>query len=714
MNKGIENIEKNLKNGEKIIFNTNKNFKFGEKNTLVIGDKIFCISNLGRIFIVDKSKWLGIKKIYTYDYKKENKKFNVMNKENIIAINSREFTDNRVESFIINLKLDDFVNLYNKLEENPFVILWEKLVIKANDQIYETVDIELGKTKITFKSVSYEFEIEYKNILGFKEGKNNIDITTNDERYSNIIIQSFNKDINLLKDKIKLNKRTKTNKTIENNIDETQIMNYEQIQECLKEYNVENSDEETISKFYKEEIENKIEVKNIGEILDDKTQENLDSGTEKEFKLKGLLYGTINFINYKEKNIEIINSKEDFVIMDIEINKKILEMKKEEVNYKCNLDIFILEYKNNTILIELKNNDIANNFIVKEREKNKEILIGYDIEKNPFKYYLNSYNIEFKQDEKIIVTLDKNNLADINILENDNEFDIVAVTIMNSNIYKFYIDKYNTKNFIKALYKIKSHEYFSNLENINLKNIYLESKKDELIIELYSYFIAIKNLLNKENIEAKSKKELIIKVNSLINRGKITCEIIKMYYLQELNLNINNINLDIINLFYNIINNLENSFNKLQNIIDEFKKSNFKDVHVDSVSANISVNKLIKNKEINYKYIKYDELYIENSLKNNEFGKLIEKIREKFNEINYIYSPYYIRIINDIFIYLKNSNLTFEENTMIDGINEYFINMHLIRNQESKRKGKDILEIINKEYLAKEVLEKDILNLINF
>ncbi|MGL4990187.1 MAG: hypothetical protein ACRC57_03315 [Sarcina sp.] len=725
MNKGIENIEKNLENGEKIIFNTNKNFKFGEKNTLVAGDKIFCISNLGRIFIADKSKWLGIKKIYTYDYKKENKKFNVMTKENIIAINSREFTDNRVESFIINLKLDDFVNLYNNLEENPFIIIWEKLVVKVNNKIYETVDIELEENKMLFKSFSYEFELEYKNILGFKEGENNIDITTNDEEYSSVIIQSFNKDISILKDKIKSNKKIQIIKKNENTIDQTQIMDYEEIEKCLKEYstessknsenseNSENSDEETISKFYKEEIENKIEVKNIGISLDDKIQENMNLETEKNLKLKGLLYGTINFMNYNEKNIEIINSEKDFIIIDSDINKKILEMKKEEVNYKCNSDILILEYKNNVILIELKNNDIENNFIIKEKEENRDILIGYTMEKKPFKYYLNHNNIEFKQDEKILLTLDKNNLADINILENDknNDFDIIAVTIMDSTIYKFYIDKHNTKHFIKDLYKIKSCEYFSNLENINLKNIYLESKKDELIIELYSYFIEIRDILDENSIEEKNKKEIIVRLNSLMNKGIATCEIIEMYYLEDLNLNINNIDIDIISLFSSIINKLKKNFKGILSEIDEFKISNCNDFYINKVSMDLQ-SKIIKKQKINCEYIKYDELYIKSNLNNTEFEEFIVRIKDKFNMLSNIYNPYYIRIIKDIFVYIKNSKLTFEKNNMIDYINEYFIDMQLIK--YNNKKGKDILEVINKEYLYKDDLEKDILNLINF
>ncbi|MGL5820855.1 MAG: hypothetical protein ACRCYE_04390, partial [Sarcina sp.] len=169
MNKGLEKILLTLSQGESIIFETDKNFKFGEKNTIIYGEKIFCITNKGRFFIVDKEKKFKPVKLYEYDFRTKRIKFKVSNKDNIIAINSREYSDNRAESFIINMSINDFINILGKLESNPFKIEWASIVFKLDkDDIFRKCDITINEENLIIKNQSENIILGKHNLYNFK------------------------------------------------------------------------------------------------------------------------------------------------------------------------------------------------------------------------------------------------------------------------------------------------------------------------------------------------------------------------------------------------------------------------------------------------------------------------------------------------------------------------------------------------------------------
>lgn len=718
MEKGYESILKVLENGESIIYKTDKNFKFGEKNSLILGEKIFCISNLGKIFIADKNKRLKGIKVFTYDHREKNTKFKVLTKDNVIAINSREFTDVRAKSFIINMRMDDFINICNKLDDNPFIIEWSKYVVKLDDGLYESAGIDLYDEEACINIANTKINLKYDEVVDIKIVNNSIHIMTSNNNFYSILIYCFNKNLEDITSKIdafkSLQKKDELICNEENDIDKTQIMTYSDImQEISVEIKPIESDEETISNYYKNEfVANTYENNSNFDKIIEKNENEDEIKQSKEILVN--LYGTVNEVHYKAKKVSIVLYNEEIKIIDVDLNKEILDSLLNSLELKVNGNNIICKKNNEIFLLEIIDGvDIE----LPSESVNESTIVGYTDQKQPFVWDLIKNVLNFIQGENYnIESINIADIADINILDSQYNFDAIALTLKDSSVHKLLIERKNIKLAIESIYKVKSTNILNNLADQELRLLYLNCKKDKLTTIIFSGLNKIKILIdNYYKLEEKNRKELVTDVFSAFENIQNSCELASMYYLQEINCENSQKFISIKNEFKSLIREISFKFNNLEKI---FKTINIfnqpKNIYYRKVSLNSDMNETLEGMGINIQSLTNKEIFVDMEIDDYKFDIIMSEISDELNNIIMCYMPYYFNCIDDIFYQMNELNFHIGNKEYKDEIIRYFVDMQFKSRLDGKCRLKEILNVIKKYKVFKCVEVIDILNLVNF
>lgn len=678
MNRGYELIIKNLKESEVIIYQTDKNFKFGENNTIVNGEKVLYITNLGRIIISDKEKkFKGIKAVI-YDFNIKNIKFKVLTKNDIIAINSRDFSADLTERFILNMKIDEFIKLYKKIEENPFNIEWNKYVLSINDKLYETAIIDLREDYVSFNTINNKENIYYKEIskCNFNNNSLEIELYSGENKFG---IYSFNMPIKdlfkLIEDKIK----------------------YTEVATCEYESELEMNNKE---------IENDISKDNKTSNLENKVYK--ENQEVKNLKLNAFLKG----IDYKEKDIDI-KIDESFKIINKDTKLEILDLEFSGFLYLKSKDIFIINYQNNIISI---NGEVAN----LNNEKMCEWVIGEEILAYNEKFQSFLINIEYESinliqsNENIIQTIELNDIADINILSSDFIFDKIAITLKNSTTIKLNIFNKCSVKFIRRVYLLKKSYLYKEVTTEYLYKEFLAVTSDKLKLYYFTDLFSIKNIIDDYySKEYKSKSVLLNDLYSKIYSQKFILENISMYFMDGIktfkNKELTHLGKIKINSFkeelFNLEKNLNFEFNSMLNELeglDIFKgKNNF------GVKKNVIISDFTKYlDEIGFstEYLFTKEFIFYKEVSGFDFDMIIENI---YNRINYFINfklPYYIKKINELVNNLNYEVLNIKKNednkelklVLFDIIMEFYVDKQYNSKSFNKYKIKKIIDRLNK------------------
>ncbi|WP_297518233.1 hypothetical protein [uncultured Clostridium sp.] len=751
MDKGYESILKVLNEEEKIIFTTDKNFKFGEKNTLVTGDKFFCISNLGVIYIADKSRRLKAIKVNKYDHKEKNLKFKVLNKENIVAINSREFTDNRNDGFIINMKMDDFVNVCKKVTKNPFKVEWKKYTAKIDEGAYESAIITLKEELISVNTLNYKVDLNYKDIIDFKVKGDSIHIISNDKEAYNTLIYGFNKSVDLISKKIFDFRNTKANenkhityfKDDYEDLDqlgakEVVIESYTQTKTLDKptiDATIIDTDgsfraelDKTISHYYKKEIETlkvekevsiepKIDVNTI------KAEISKNLFTKNNIELKkvdtssyGKLFGYLNSIMYKGRNAEI-SIEDEFKIIDKELDKELISVSFSEFEYTKNDTVIILRQEENMMLINLEEQDLDLDLIMKNHIKTDKY-IGYTSEFQPFEVEFEKEKLILKQGKNFTLReINSNEIADINILEGNLNFENIAITLTNSEIYKIFIMRTAVKDFIKELYKIKTYKKYINLEEDKLVEIFNDTIIDELKIFYFADIFKMKVLIDDfYKSDVKNRKQLIETIYNTVSKLKKSYDLTSMYYFEKFDINFDFKKIEKVIFLEKIQNEIGSSLNTIANSL-----SRLSCLTGDKVTTVIN-SKLSNDMEyvfekigINLVNCSYSEVILNSEIDDYKFDEIIKEVALELNYILGIKLNYYYKLVKCVVSEINlSSELTNEK--LIEFIIEFFVEMQMKSRTDNKTRLKDILVSINKLNVSnkKNINKIDVLNLVTF
>ena len=730
MDKGYESILKCLDENERIIFTTDKNFKFGEKNLLVTGEKFFCISNLGRIYIADKNRILRSIKVIKYDYKERGIKFNVLNKDNIIAINSRDFTDNRSESFIINIKLNDFTEISKKLIDNPFVYNWSKYSVKIDGGVYESAIIDMNEDYLNINTLSYNINLDYLDIIDFKEKNKSLHIISNNKECYNILIYAFNAEINGITNAIKKAKNIL-------NYDDLEFKNYSDINE--KTLVLDNSvdatvvdidgtfkDEldKTISDYYKNELMNGKEEKHIEPKLQKEENinivENIEIKKPKFYKKSkncissyGKLYGYLNSINYKGRQVELIIDNE-LKIFDKEVNKELISIAFNDYKYTKNDTIIILKKEENMILINLEEEDLELDKFMTNHISNVEY-IGYNNDFQPFELIFSEEEIILLQSSKSILKKIKiSEIADINILEEILNFESIAITLMNSEIYKIFIIRTSVVNFLKDTYKLKSCKKYKECTQMVRENTFKSMINDELTIFYFGDIIKIKNMIDDfYKSDTKNKKSLVENLYNTAEKVKISCKMIAMYYFEKFDIDIDFKILRFIEELKNIefcITDLVEKILVSLNNLDSIKTLNSNNEIKTTLSNDMSY--IFQKIGLRYEDCIYKSIILNKEVFDYNFDRVIEEISLNVNNFISTEILYYSKIIkiivDEIAIekYITNESITEE-------LVNYFVQMQLKSKIDNKTRLKDILINIKKYISYKSISTSDFIDILN-
>ena len=418
---------------------------------------------------------------------------------------------------------------------------------------------------------------------------------------------------------------------------------------------------------------------------------NLFSLNNNEMKFNNIL--DINkYIQYKKKILdEFCNYLEEYIFISIKNNFDIFIFKLKEYCKEKNFHSLLLKRLQNksTKKIFYKENSSLSNRYIRNNSENRlySSLIMNENNSNIIKNTI-KYNIP-------IETIGRKTLNDYNTYRN------------------VYIIENNPTN--KGKYKIgKSHDKYhvSNIDNYNNNYDTNESYNNNYnnIGELY---VNTKNLNKRiNNIESYNNK--INKLNNNNNNLYIRKKYKKIKHLQLSDNKNSNEKLIINN--YNHLNVTENSHKIINSEISDFNKNN--NIENDILAAKV-VKIYIKNNNINYQDISYDNNYINNKIisknllnqKNNNISKNNNKtllIRNK-NEIKPI-KPIYKKKINrsNSKIFKSKQNLDRNKKCEIteEKNNEIKLNSNLEKNQNLNLKDKD-LDISN-EKIYKEIKNNNI------
>lgn len=737
MDKGYESILKCLDENEKIIFTTDKNFKFGEKNLLVTGEKFFCISNLGRIYIADKNRRLKAIKVSKYDYKEKGVKFNVLNKENIVAINSRDFTDNRSESFIINMKLNDFTEISKKIINNPFVYDWSKYSIKIDDGEYESALINLDSDYISINTLNYKVNLHFLDIIDFKAKDNAIHIISNSKEAYNILIYAFNKDIKIISDTIENAKGIKKSQVPKSdNVVTAKTVNLDyQIDATIIDTDGSFREEldKTISNYYKNEfVNNKIEDINregLKENIEESTKmesivdieikkpefETLDIKNS-ENKSYGKLYGDLNSINYKGRQAEVVIDDE-LKIFDKELNKELISMSFNDYKYTKNDTVVILKKENNMMLLNLEEQDLDIDKVMTNFIANTEY-IGYTTDFQPFEINFVGAQMILSQSEKSIVKrIEISQIADVNLLEENLNFQSIAITLINSEIYRIFVMRASIKSLLREIYKLKSHEKYIECGKLVRINTLKNMIEDELLVLYFGDIVKLKNTIDDfYKSDTKNKKSLIENLyNTTVKLNKFS-DLTSMYYFEKFNVNINLKMLKTIQELRRIENELSELTKRILGIL--FKLNTIKNMtSTDEVKTTLNDDMcpILEKVGLKLEDCVYKSISLTSQVSDYNFDNIIKEIANEINTVLSVRSLYYSNIlkcvINELGIeeYLTDDDL-------INNLVDYFVNMQLKSKIDNKTRLKDILSNVKKCIICKEVTLDfiNILDLVSF
>lgn len=673
MNKGYELIIKSLKEFEEIIYQTDKNFKFGESNAVINGEKILCITNFGRIIIVDKEKKFKIIKTVIYDFSKKNIKFKVLTKNDIIAINSRDFSENLSERFILNMKMDDFVNLYKKLELNPFIIEWSKYILNIDEQGYESAIIDLREDYISCNTTTNKENIYYKEICKCKLEENLLKLELNNGN-NKFEVYNFNMPIidlyNFIKEKIK----------------------HIEIATC--------------------EYEDELEMNNKEIEIDLNKSNKLDNDDKKDLDFKLNLNAILNGVDYKQKEIEV-KLGESFKIINKDTQLEILDIEFSEFQYLKLKDIFIINYKNNVISISGEVDNL-------ESEKMKiwaieNEVLGYNENLQGFLVNIEYEYIRLMQsDDNVLDSIKLSDIADISILESKFNFDKIAITLKNSTTIKLNIFNKSLINLMKKIYLFKKSNIYKNSTIDTMYNEFLYVVADRLKLYYFTDFISVKNMIDEYySNEYKSKNSLLNNLYGKIYAQKFILENISMYFLEGIKI-FNNYELtylgkvkvkvfkeeliamqeELAREFSDILKELE-SLDIFKNKSDFASKSSM--IRSDFIEY---LNKI----GINTEYLLTKEYIFYKEISGTDFDIIINNINRKIDYFINLKIPYYIKYIDTCISSLnyKVLNINTEDLSkelkvvLFDIITEFYIEKQYNSKSFSKCTLKKIIDKFNK------------------
>ena len=650
MSKGYEVIKKNLyvDENEEIIYITDRNFKFGEKGTIIKGEKILCISNLGRIFICDKERKFKSLELYVYD---NNGTFKVLTKNDIVAINSKDISDDRKKAFILNINMNDFINIYKKVDKSIFDINWEMYVVK-NDSKYESAIIDLREESFCINTISYNQEREYKNITNYKLKSNLLIIEGYFPNYQKLEIYAFSKDLNYFIDIIesKINKVEDIKQDEENEV--TGIYNFiskQKIQDKL-----EDEDAIGISK----RIENYI--KDEREIL-------------KEEKI--YLSGFLNGINYERKLINLSIEDELIRIKNIDTKEEIVALNFNKFNFIKEDNILIVENQKLDLILLLefgKDYNFEKLFNKIDISTNSSRYIAYNSELKPFCIDFYEKKLIFKHNNNLSLNdFILKDIVDVIIVDNGVYFDKISIIFRDSTDIKINLLKSKIDDFIKELYRKSKEEDFLNSNFINIAENFSYMLEERMEFLFLSEFTLIKRYLDSFSKKEIDDKNIVINIyKSLIRQDKIN-KSMAMAIPEFIGREINKVICS--DDYYKCLDKLEIGLLKIARTIkNDIKENSDFMLSLEGIldkSRYIGTNNEVL--EFDFKNI-LDILELKISVKNDldlgsnvsdiELKYIINKFRDDFNYILDFRVSYYIKLINNVLSeFLKNIISLFNE-----------------------------------------------------
>lgn len=636
MSKGYEVIKKNLyvDENEEIIYITDRNFKFGEKGTIIKGEKILCISNLGRIFICDKERKFKSLELYVYD---NNGTFKVLTKNDIVAINSKDISDDRKKAFILNINMNDFINIYKKVDKSIFDINWDMYVVK-NDSKYESAIIDLREESFCINTISYNQEREYKNITDYKLKSNLLIIEGYFPEYQKLEIYTFSKDLSYFIDIIesKINKIENIKKDEENEV--TGIYNFTSKQEIQDK--LEDEDITEISRI----IENYI--KDEKEIL-------------KEEKI--YLSGFLNGINYERKLINLFIENELIRIKNIDTKEEIVALNFNKFNFIKEDNILIVENQKLDLILLLEFEKdynfekLLNKIYI---STNSSRYIAYNSESKPFCIDFYEKKLIFKHNNNLALSdFVLKDIVDVIIVDNGVYFDKISIIFKDSTDIKINLLKSKIDDFIKELYRKSKEEDFLNSNFMDIAENFSYMLEERMEFLFLNEFTLIKRYLDSFSKKEIDDKNIVISIyKSLMRQDKINKSMaiaIPEFIGREINKVIST------DTCYKYLDKLEMGFLKIAKTIKSDIKENSD--FMFSLEGILDKTKYISSNnevlEFDFKNI-LDILELKISVKNDldlesnvsdiELKYIINKFKDDFNYILDFRLSYYIKLINNV------------------------------------------------------------------
>ena len=620
----ISDSKENTKKEENDLILKQKLEEENEMNNMNINKRNRKISNADLIRLDDSSRFIK------YSQKQSKKELNDIFDEKGQFIISPILENNldknlNMESSSESFKTEEYSYCYLKFEENDL-----KIVSKEIEYIYHFVKMKKKESNIKKRIEKKRTEIHLNNVV-----KNPLNYDKDDD----ININNKNKDKNYSldrKDKSEINLSQKTGKYFG-----VKLINYESFDD-LEESDIEKKDKKISNKT---EIKKKLDI-DLDNNQNDKERENSLLLSK---SIKSINENNIQNDNINIENKDIINKKENKEFIDINIQKT-KDKNNKDYNEMKYLDI--LNDKINNINNNIFNKYEINKKIVEEKKENKDKKImrknnsmkqfNYN-NKNETKEQRNGKALSPKKKlKKIHQTYNYFSRKDLKIVpESNNNINKKQRNIVNKN-YGFKSKAKQEKEFING-----AIEYLRNnmLKNKNNKEISLE-----LIQKKY-------NEINENNYEKKNRNNKRIKKEEESTMSFTSVS-------SELNQNKNN----------NLLNTVDSNNEKCSS--NMFKKEMKKIMNYNKkIKKEKNCGSAIKNKMITYKNEKYefnnDKNYnnkrMKKSLTQIKFGKTEnEKTTcSKNQKTNKMISP----IENQKSIYYFNNSKNCSDSTKINNKN---------------------------------------------
>ncbi len=636
MSKGYEVIKKNLyvDENEEIIYITDRNFKFGEKGTIIKGEKILCISNLGRIFICDKERKFKSLELYVYD---NNGTFKVLTKNDIVAINSKDISDDRKKAFILNINMNDFINIYKKVDKSIFDINWDMYVVK-NDSKYESAIIDLREESFCINTISYNQEREYKNIIDYKLKSNLLIIEGYFPEYQKLEIYAFSKDLSYFID------------IIESKINKIEDIKLDEENEVTGIYNFTS----------KQEIQDKLEDDNtveINKIIESYIKDEKEILKEEKIYLSGFLNG----INYERKLINLSIEDELIRIKNIDTKEEIVALNFNKFNFIKEDNILIVENQklDLILLLEFEKDYNFEKLLNKiDINTNSSRYIAYNSELKPFCIDFYENKLIFKHNNNIYLSdFIIKDIVDVIIVDNGVYFDKISIIFKDSTDIKINLLKSKIDDFIKELYRKSKEEDFSNSNFIDIAENFLYMLEERMEFLFLNEFTLIKRYLDSFSKKEIDDKNIVISIyKSLMRQDKINKSMaiaIPEFIGREINKVLST------DACYKYLDKLEAGLLKIAKTIKSDIKENsdfmFSLEGILDKSKYISSNNEVLEFDfknmldvLELKISVKNDLDLESNVSDIELKYIINKFRDDFNYILDFRLSYYIKLINNV------------------------------------------------------------------